>query len=218
MTSLRPIRAGEEILNYYGPLPNCDLLRRYGYTSAKHSRYDVVELPWDLIQTAITARFGAKAKLSPADDDEEVEESFVLERESGDPDETGVNASPAVFTAFPEELEEQVSRAIAPAVGIDSQRPDKTERKKLKVAFLETMAQVIPARLKQYQTSIPQDEELLSRGETMGRLRMAVDVRLGEKKLLREAGVVVERLLEKYREQEREAEQQPTAKRQKMSR
>lgn len=30
VTSLRPIKAGEEILNYYGPHPNSELLRRYG--------------------------------------------------------------------------------------------------------------------------------------------------------------------------------------------
>ena len=47
VTSLRPIKAGEEVLNYYGPHPNSDLLRRYGYVTQKHSRYDVVELSWD---------------------------------------------------------------------------------------------------------------------------------------------------------------------------
>ncbi len=48
-TALRPIQAGEEILNYYGPLPNGELLRRYGYVSEKHARYDIVELPWELV-------------------------------------------------------------------------------------------------------------------------------------------------------------------------
>ncbi len=49
VTSLRLIKAGEEILNYYGPHPNSELLRRYGYVSPKHSRYDVVEISWDLV-------------------------------------------------------------------------------------------------------------------------------------------------------------------------
>lgn len=34
--SLRKIPAGEEVLNYYGPLPNGQLCRRYGYTTPKH--------------------------------------------------------------------------------------------------------------------------------------------------------------------------------------
>lgn len=56
--SLRPIQAGEEILNYYGPLSNGELLRRYGYTSAKHGRYDVVDLPWTLVVSSLKARLG----------------------------------------------------------------------------------------------------------------------------------------------------------------
>lgn len=39
-------------MNYYGPHSNGELLRRYGYVTPKHSRYDVVELPWDLVRTA----------------------------------------------------------------------------------------------------------------------------------------------------------------------
>lgn len=53
VTALRPISAGEEILNYYGPHPNSELLRRYGYVTPKHSRYDVVEIPWDLVQSIL---------------------------------------------------------------------------------------------------------------------------------------------------------------------
>jgi N-lysine methyltransferase SETD6 len=51
--SLRFIRSGEEVLNYYGPYPNSDLLRRYGYISAKHSRYDAVEVPKTLVALGI---------------------------------------------------------------------------------------------------------------------------------------------------------------------
>lgn len=48
-TALRLIKAGDEILNYYGPLPNGELLRRYGYVTERHSMYDVVELPWSFV-------------------------------------------------------------------------------------------------------------------------------------------------------------------------
>ncbi|KAI2608130.1 uncharacterized protein GGS25DRAFT_489004 [Hypoxylon fragiforme] len=53
VTSLRPIPAGTEILNYYGPLGNGDLLRRYGYVTSRHSRYDVTEISWDLIMSVL---------------------------------------------------------------------------------------------------------------------------------------------------------------------
>ena len=61
MTALREIKAGEEILNYYGPHPNSELLRRYGYVTAKHAAYDVVEIPWAVVESALMAEL----KLSP---------------------------------------------------------------------------------------------------------------------------------------------------------
>jgi SET domain-containing protein 6 len=53
--------AGSEILNYYGPLPSSELLRRYGYVTPEHRRYDVVELPWSLIRSALTQPLGMTA-------------------------------------------------------------------------------------------------------------------------------------------------------------
>ena len=58
MASLRPIKAGDEVLNYYGPLPNSDLLRRYGYTSVKHQAHDVVEINWSTILDATKVELG----------------------------------------------------------------------------------------------------------------------------------------------------------------
>lgn len=58
MTALRHIKAGEEILNYYGPLPNSELLRRYGYVTSKHSRYDVVEVSWTILESAVAQQLG----------------------------------------------------------------------------------------------------------------------------------------------------------------
>ena len=57
-TSLRPIRAGEEVLNYYGPLSNGELLLRYGYVTAKSRRWDVVDLPWSSVIAGLKERLG----------------------------------------------------------------------------------------------------------------------------------------------------------------
>lgn len=62
MTALRTIKAGEEIFNYYGPHPNSELLRRYGYVTPKHSRYDVVELPWTLVEESVAASLGLSSE------------------------------------------------------------------------------------------------------------------------------------------------------------
>lgn len=58
VTSLRPINAGEEILNYYGPHPNSELLRRYGYVTERHARYDVVEVHWHTVLKTMVAHLG----------------------------------------------------------------------------------------------------------------------------------------------------------------
>jgi hypothetical protein len=63
VTSLRPIKAGEEILNYYGPHPNSELLRRYGYVTERHSRYDVVEIPWDVVESVMRLNFGISGQV-----------------------------------------------------------------------------------------------------------------------------------------------------------
>lgn len=58
MVALRPIKAGEEILNYYGPLPSSDLLRRYGYFSEKHTVHDVAEVEWTMVIKATVNQLG----------------------------------------------------------------------------------------------------------------------------------------------------------------
>lgn len=212
MTSLRAIAAGDQVMNYYGPLPNCDLLRRYGYTSAQHARYDVVEMTWETVLGAIKDVFAGKQLGTP--EEEEVEDGFVLERESGEPDESGVNNFAAQFTGFPEELEIQVYQVIAPAVGIDVDggKADKAQRQRLKNAFWEVMARAIPMRQSQYATTVQQDEELYRNPAVQGRHRMAVEVRLGEKYILQEALTFVNGLVEKSRQTAEESSDRPAKK------
>jgi SET domain-containing protein 6 len=49
MKAIKSIAKGEEVFNWYGPLPRSDLLRRYGYVTDNHAQWDVVELPSQLI-------------------------------------------------------------------------------------------------------------------------------------------------------------------------
>lgn len=59
VTALRSvIPAGAEILNYYGPLPTSELLRRYGYVTPEHQRYDVVDIPWSTVRNALQEQLG----------------------------------------------------------------------------------------------------------------------------------------------------------------
>ncbi|GAB1313744.1 Ribosomal lysine N-methyltransferase 4 [Madurella fahalii] len=204
-TALRTIRAGEEILNYYGPLSSGELLRRYGYVTPKHTRYDVVELPWGLVEKQLKNRVGAG--MDPSDwekvkelieSDEDFEESFVLERSSKDPDSTGRLVGQATFEGLPDELGEQFKTLLKAAKKVKSQRlvaqaiSDREVRKEL---FLHSVLGALQDREAQYHTSLEDDEQLLSAGQVAGRQTLAVWIRRGEKQLLREAQEWVRREL-----------------------
>jgi SET domain-containing protein 6 len=210
-TALRKIKAGEEILNYYGPLPNGELLRRYGYVTPKHSRYDVVELPWQLVENELKERVGST--MSPADwdearqlaqaDEEEFEEGFVLERSSEDPDAAGQLHSDAVFSGLPEELGEQFKAFLKAIKKVNGNaelavraQSDRDARKEL---YLQTVLAALRARERQYPTSMEQDEQIINAAGVPGRQMMAVWVRRGEKQLMREAQSWISRELNELR-------------------
>ncbi|KAF5668102.1 hypothetical protein FHETE_5368 [Fusarium heterosporum] len=190
VTSLRPIKAGEEIFNYYGPHPNSELLRRYGYVTEKHSRYDVVEIPWSIVESAMTSNFGISKQVleqirGTLEEEEEFEDTFVLERETGEVNSDGTFAGSARFEGMPEDLQEQLKTFLKGVKKAQSDTiPDKRKRDEIHEAVLAKTLEALAAR---YPTSISEDESLL-RGQNLNqRARMATIVRLGEKKLLQEA-------------------------------
>jgi len=213
MTSLREIRAGEEVLNYYGPLPNGELLRRYGYTSIKHARYDVVEISWNLVKQVLENSEREDSKRNQVqqllakveqDEDTDVQEGFLLERETEGPNDQGLYDQMAQFVNFPDELVEVVTSIVSELLEQESQaQPSRNtgdEKKQLKRRVLVTLREITRKRLDQYATSRERDEEILRRDQASGRLKHALVVRTGEKQLLKEAGDWAERTLAKYRE------------------
>jgi SET domain-containing protein 6 len=161
--------------------------------SAKHSRYDVVEIPWDLVlqsaKGALPLSDTTWTKAISTLDPDEMEESFVLERETGDPDSTGVLEEAAVFESLPHDLEEQVKTLLKAVKKVDSGVfSDKRKRDDLIVSVLRA---TLESRLAQYMTTISADEGLLASSTVESRQRMAIHVRLGEKRLLEEALVVL---------------------------
>ncbi|KAM5344746.1 hypothetical protein ACJ41O_010608 [Fusarium nematophilum] len=190
VTTLRPIKAGEEILNYYGPHPNSELLRRYGYVTEKHSRYDVVEIPWDVVESVMSANFGISSQLleklrNTLEEEEEFEDTFVLERETGEVNSDGTFSGPARFESMPEDLQQQLKTFLKGVKKAQPEAiPDKRKRDEIHQAVLSKTLEALASR---YPTSISQDELSLKRQNLSQRARMAVEVRLGEKKLLQEA-------------------------------
>jgi len=200
-TTLRPIQAGEEILNYYGPLSNGELLRRYGYTSPLHRRFDVAEVPWSYVLAGLESELG----LSSADtedildkiDLDAVHGMFTFDRNLGGPDETG-RLSPlppkGAFDELPEDLKETVNaffkagRKVRPhlfpprdketlqRVGLPAERA------------LNAVGSAVTRRLADYSTTVDDDACALTSTKTNCSLRerMAFEVRMGEKRLLQE--------------------------------
>ena len=188
-TSLRTIKAGEEVLNYYGPHPNSELLRRYGYVTEKHSRYDVVEIPWFLVEEALAEQLAIALETVEAIrrdlDEDELEDTFVLERESGEPNPDGTFATQASLSDMPGDLREQLKEFLKAIKKLQPESiPDKRKRDEVQQAVLLRVLQKLGAR---YTTSSTEDALLLQQNGLPERSRMAAQVRLGEKKLLQEA-------------------------------
>lgn len=200
--SLRKITAGEEVLNYYGPLPNGQLCRRYGYTTPKHSRYGVAEVAWEPILDGVLSRvkmtrdewakLEARVKTDEAgsdddDDDDDEENTYVLERDCDDPDELGQLRGSPRFTQLPDELTERL-KAVLKAV--KKERPAAVADKKARENItLGAVRDAVDAKLREYGTSLEEDvARLADLGEDASRrTMMALEVRIGEKKLLHEA-------------------------------
>ncbi|KAI0426564.1 SET domain-containing protein [Xylaria sp. FL1042] len=189
VTAIRPIAAGQEILNYYGPLGNGELLRRYGYTSVHHARYDVVELPWDLVVSALKQTLAidntiwgkATAQFNP----EELEDAFVIDRDLEEPNSRGEYHGPKTLKALPEDLREQINSILKAVRKLSPETiPDKQRRDEI---CLSAMGRAFELKLAEYATSTAEDEQLLSSNLVSGRARMGLFVRYGEKLLLQEA-------------------------------
>ncbi|CAI4210513.1 unnamed protein product [Parascedosporium putredinis] len=188
VTSLRIIRQGEEVLNYYGPLANSDLLRRYGYVSSLHRRYDIVEIPRSMVATQVQVSLQVseafKDKAVPFFEDE-VDDPIVLERDAGEPNSDGTLIAPIRTDKLLSELEEatiailKAFRKVSASVVADKRKREETCR--------EVLPLVLSNRLSEYSTTLADDELILADPQTTGRFRMAVEARAGEKRLLHEA-------------------------------
>ncbi|KAL8396890.1 hypothetical protein RB594_003836 [Gaeumannomyces avenae] len=228
--SLRKIPAGEEILNYYGPLSNGQLCRRYGYTTSKHSRYDVAEVAWEPILDGVLSRVkmtrdewrkleahlkaGEAGSDDGGDNDEGDEDTYVLERDCEDPDELGQLQGSPRFAQLPDELTERLKAVLKAAKKARPEAvPDKKARDDL---MLGAVRDAIDAKLREYGTSPEEDAATLAGlGEgASARVRMALEVRIGEKRLLREARAWLDGKLGDDGQGERMELDAPSAKRQ----
>jgi UV DNA damage endonuclease len=118
---------------------------------------------------------------------DEIEETFVLERESDEPNPDGTFTSPARFSEIPEDLRDQLKsflkaiRKADPSCIVDKRKRDEIQH--------TVLIKALDALTSQYPTTILHDERVLSGSDISERYKAAVTVRLGEKRLLQEARV-----------------------------
>lgn len=219
-TSLREIKVGEEIINYYGPLSNGELLRRYGYVTRAHRRWNLVDLAWEpTVLAALRAEVPLPArdwdKVLESPDEDELEESFVIERGAEDPDSEGRVAEVEGAAGAPEELVEQLKAVMKAVKKVRPEAvPDKAARDRV---IYSAIARALDDRTRQYGTTLEQDLKQYQEGsdgadQKVRRQRMALDVRIGEKALLRQAAESVKAKLAELAKAESDGEK-PSAKR-----
>lgn len=208
-TSLRPIAKGEEILNYYGPLSNGELLRRYGYVTKTHRRWNLIDLTWESLLGALKAEISLSEKewekvlneFVDEDGDSALEEGFVIDRDAMDPDSEGrVQDDKAKKVGIPEEMLAQMKEVLKAVKKYHTDAvPDKVARDK---AIYAAIARASEARTKEYSTTLAQDLDLHQKAKVsstngvLDRKSMALEVRIGEKILLKELSEATQAKLE----------------------
>jgi Rubisco LSMT substrate-binding len=139
-------------------------------------------------------------------DGDDLEDSFTIERPPIEPFDDGIlpTDQPRV-SSIPKELTSQLKSVLKAA---EKLKPDLNVPENF---HLTIISEVLAARLREYSTSVAEDEKLLEEGRATGRRRMAVVVRMEEKRILSEAKAVVDAKMEGR------MDGQPSAKRQKVS-
>lgn len=179
MISTRPIKGGEQIWNTYGDLPNAELLRRYGHVDViqlpnggQGNPGDVAEIRADLIVSVAAEQHS----LSTDDTHERID--WWLEEGGDDVFDLyfDLEIPPSIISVIrllllPDEEWEKIKEKAKPP------------KPKMDAVALTVLHEVLQRRLKEYPTSIQDDEQLLMTAPSLN-LRHAIIVRLGEKKIL----------------------------------
>ncbi|KAJ5701479.1 hypothetical protein N7488_009027 [Penicillium malachiteum] len=190
MKAIKPIQEGEEIFNDYGEIPRADLLRRYGYVTNNYAVYDVIELSLgDVCQSAglPNSDVESQPRLQLLEEHDLLEDGYVIPRPAANATLQDILPAELVvllttLTLSPEEFEQRQSKNRPPKPSMDANQAG-------------LLYKILQSKQAQYATSLTQDINLLSgllppnapealEGPAR-RHKMALQVRLGEKEVLR---------------------------------
>ncbi|KAG9247875.1 hypothetical protein BJ878DRAFT_122109 [Calycina marina] len=192
MRSIKPITSGEEIFNDYGQLPRSDLLRRYGFITEQYAPYDVAEISTESIKSAFETGFSlsngscveplskleVESRCDLADREGFLEDSYDLAHPSPD------------GLSIPDELVALVYLLLLNDENLDSIKNGNPISSRSKIATElvgQLLTQLLQRRAVEYGTTIEDDKITLQQATLSDRAQKAIQVRLGEKKVLKGA-------------------------------
>ncbi len=179
MRTTKLIPPSSQIFNTYGPLPNADLLRRYGYVLFPGTPHDIIELQGPLITDLAGSGLDdldKRDRITWLLDSGILDDSFDLGRDRKIPDEVLRCIETMMMTRHEFQLLKRGSRSGSGLV-VDLRGSGGIKR---------CLLMILKKRGEMYPTSIEEDEALLLDGTLEGKKRMAIVVRLGEKQILRD--------------------------------
>ncbi|KAF7192783.1 Ribosomal lysine N-methyltransferase 4 [Pseudocercospora fuligena] len=175
MKTIKPVKAGEELFNDFGPLPRADLLRRYGYVTSNYAKYDVVEISSDLI------RDRAKEMLKVDENDLYVKWQYAEEQGVLD-GAYDIARAGSEEGQFPEELCVFLNLLVSTKAEFEKMaKKDKLPKADLSNEAKKLLRTILVHRYAEYPAETTASEP------ASGRMQMARQVIDGEKEVIREA-------------------------------
>jgi N-lysine methyltransferase SETD6 len=212
MVTEKLILAGEEIYTNYGEIPQSDLLRRYGFTSHDHIPHDVVEVSTQMIADVAAAQLHLSAEeieLRSSEDcrgirrrvEKALEKVYASQE---DPalldifeDAYDIKATVQAAEAFDAAFIFTIWILVADDSEVEAVKASKSATLKMNVKVAWILRHIVQKRRLDYPTSVAEDRQLLRNKDIPERLKLAVDVRLGEKLILERVLEYLKRLDEK---------------------
>ncbi|KAF3193512.1 hypothetical protein TWF225_010250 [Orbilia oligospora] len=198
LVSTRDISTGTALYSDPGPVPRSDLLRRVGRYPQSSTQHDVIEIDSTLLISVAGKNLSDSTRDSRIErlvEEELLEDSYDIEADGGISSEILI-----VIQAF--SVDDETFQSYATEEKFPKARKDARTR--------DVILEAIQKRREGFATSREEDIAILGNsGEALGRRnKMAVEVRLGEKEILRKMEEVVRSWADTTENQSRSAKRQ----------
>ncbi|KAK2464170.1 hypothetical protein APHAL10511_003627 [Amanita phalloides] len=181
MVTTKSIRAGEQIWNTYGDLPNSELLRRYGHVDLVPLPDGGVGNPGDVIEIQVDIVVEAVLKHHPTPSSAESRERIDWWLDNGGDDAIVIESDyevPAVMLSLIRLF--LLSKSEWEKTKIKSKPP----KAKMEPDVIQVLITILQQRMKKYPSGLNDDESLLRQAISLNK-KQAIVVRMGEKRILK---------------------------------